>query len=175
VRVCEEVTVGLFFDKKRWYRIEFDTGRSGWVFSEQLDISAAPFNDSKFARLIVIPEAQAASSNGSDQGTPGFNMWMMLFGAFVFVVLGMIGKVAYDEVDKGQSLSWQSVFNLTKCIKALIAAPMAFAAFLVVGNFAFKNEVAVVIFFCMAFQNGFFWQTVIPSARVTHSGSPNKS
>jgi hypothetical protein len=168
VRVCEEVTVGLFFDKKKWYRIEFDTGRCGWVFSGQLDISTAPIGDSNYIGSIVITEAhaQAASTNGSDHGIPGFNIWIMSVIAFVFVVFGMIGKVAYDELDIGQRPSLRSTFNLWKCLKALIVAPIVFGAFLTVGKFSFENEIAVIIFFCLAFQNGFFWQTVLPTGEV---------
>jgi hypothetical protein len=164
VRVCEEVTVGFFFDKRKWYRIQFDTGRSGWVFSGLLNISEAPFNDSDYSQLFVIPRAQAATTNSSGQGIPGFGIWVMLFGAFIFVIFGMIGKVTYDQLDKGQSLSLKTVLNLRKCMKALIVAPIVFGFFLRTGKFYFENEMAVLIFFAMAFQNGFFWQTVLPTA-----------
>lgn len=177
VRLCEEVTVGLFFQKKKWCRIEFSNGRCGWVFSGQLNISMAPIDESSYAGSILIPEAhaQAASTNTSNQGIPGFNIWIMSGIAFVSVVFGMIGKVVYDELDAGQKPSLRSTFNLCKCLKALIVAPIVFGIFLKAGDIYLKNETAVIIFFCLAFQNGFFWQTVIPTGKVaTKPTSPNE-
>jgi hypothetical protein len=159
------MSVGLFLNKKTWYRIEFDSGRTGWIVSGDLDTSSNSPNGSTVVSSLLISEAQAADTNNSEQGIPGFNIWILLLIAFIFVIFGMIAKVAYDEVDKRQQLSVRRIFNLGECIKALIVAPMVFAAFLVAGNFTFNNEIAVLIFFCMAFQNGFFWQTVIPTTK----------
>lgn len=68
---------------------------------------------------------------------------MMFPGAFVFVVLGMLGEVVYDEVDKGQAPSLRGCLIFIKCIKALLAAPTAFGTFLVAGRFSFSDEIAI--------------------------------
>ena len=90
----------------------------------------------------------------------------MLGVAFFFVITGMIGKVVYDELDSGKAPSISSTFNLSKCLKALIVAPIVFLTFLNVGDFSFQTEMAVIIFLCLAFQNGFFWQTVLPTRKT---------
>ena len=175
VRICEEKKIGLFWDKKRWYRIEYEADgkrwRSGWVYSQQLNASAASFRESNFALSLLIPEVQAADQGAPDsgipdQGVPGFNIWLLLLLAFIFIILGMIGKVVYDEVDNEQPLSFKNTVKLRKCIKALVVAPIVYGAFLIVGEFDFENEIAIIIFLCLAFQNGFFWQTVIPTKPV---------
>ena len=185
IKVCESVTVGLFFNKKKWFRIEFDNGRSGWVFSGQLNISAAPAKDSGYFGAIFISEAHADTTeagagstetdaapvalNNSSRGIPGFNNWVLLGIAFFFVITGMIGKVVYDELDSGKAPSFRSTFNIRKCLKALIVAPIVFLTFLNVGDFSFQTEMAAIIFLCLAFQNGFFWQTVLPTRKAAPS------
>lgn len=165
VKICEDVKVGLFLDKKIWYKIEFGSGRVGWVFSRQLNISAESLNSPKYVSFF-IPEVQAQNSHNNDQGVPGYALWMMLFGALIFVIVGMFCKVAYDEIDKEQPITLSNILNLRKCIKALLIAPMIFATFLIAGDFNIGSEISIVIFFCMAFQNGFFWQTVVPTGKV---------
>jgi hypothetical protein len=168
IKVCEEVTVGLFINKKKWFRIEFDNGRSGWVFSGQLNTSAAPVSNSGYFGAIFISAAHAdpVAENDSATGIPGFNNWLLLGVAFFFVITGMVGKVVFDELDSGKSPSFRSTVNIKKCLKALIVAPIVFVTFLNVGDFSFQTEMAVIIFLCLAFQNGFFWQTVLPTRKV---------
>ncbi len=180
IKVCESVTVGLFINKKKWFRIEFDNGRSGWVFSGQLNISAAPASNSGYFGSIFISAAHAdpaeadadpVAATNSARGIPGFNNWLLLGVAFFFVIIGMIGKVVYDELDTGQRPTLRSTFNLWKCLKAFIVAPIVFLAFLTMGDFSFQTEIAVIIFFCLAFQNGFFWQTVLPTRKAAPSST----
>lgn len=171
VRICKSTSVGLFFDKKQWYRIEFEGRRGGWVFAELIEPAAESRAPAPAIRLNLLTPAHAqdapvdsaeVEAEPASQGVPGFNISLLMFGAFVSIVLGMVGKVAYDEVERGQHLSLRGCINIRKCIKALIVAPMTFSAFLVAGDYTFQDEVAVIIFFCMAFQNGFFWQTILP-------------
>ena len=180
VRICKSTSVGLFFDKKQWYRIEFDGRRAGWVFADLIEPAAESRSPAPTIRFSLLAPAFAQDSPaespeaGADiasQGVPGFNITILLLGAFVSIVLGMVGKVAYDEVEHGQHLSLRGCVNIRKCIKALIVAPMTFSAFLVAGDYTFQDEVAVIIFLCMAFQNGFFWQTVLPVGREVPRGS----
>lgn len=165
VRICEKVRAGLFVGKKEWLGIEFNDGQRGWVFAGQVKIAAARGERPALA-LMPVAHGAAQETGLPADGVPDLGRWSLIATALAFVLLGMVGKVVYDEVDKSPKVSFRTCFRLGKCIKAMIAAPLSFGAFLQVGDFSFPSETAVVIFLCMAFQNGFFWQTLLPAGTV---------
>ena len=172
VAICEEATVGLFVGKKLWYKISFGNARSGWISADQL-LARAPVQDHGL-RIEFISSAYAQDTTGTTTGipapgVPAFGHTLLIVAALFFVLLGIVGKVVFDAVDNSADASLRACVQLKKFVKALIAAPLAFLAFLNLADFAFTSEVAVAVFFCMAFQNGFFWQTLVPT-----QGHPRK-
>ena len=167
VAICEEATVGLFAGKKLWYKISFGNARSGWISADQL-LAGAPVQDHGL-RIEFISSAYADDTTDSTTGTtstpgiPDYGHTLLIVAALFFVLLGIVGKVVFDAVDNSSEPSLRACVQLKKFVKALIAAPLAFMAFLNLADFAFTSEVAVAVFFCMAFQNGFFWQTLVPT------------
>jgi hypothetical protein len=182
VFVCAENSVGIFFNKQTWYRINFNGHEFGWIPADFINVSdqrpdARQPNRSLLSGLLVGPayaqEAPARADDNAAPPPPGFSLKLLMLISFVFIILGIFAKVTFDEIEKNKSFGWRQVIDLRKCVKGIVVSPMVFITFLAAGNFAFANEVAVVIFFCLAFQNGFFWQTVIPSSKeATRSRVP---
>jgi len=77
------------------------------------------------------------------------------FEGFLFIVMliGMASKYIFDELDKEEFK-----FNIRKFIKPMFVSPMVF-----MGVISQLNEVAMsgFIVYAFAFQNGFFWQSVL--------------
>lgn len=166
ISVCETASVGLFVDKKKWLRIDLGGGRSGWIFAGTTTLADARAPSWLRFDLSPIPSAVAADGNAG-AGLPGFSDRKMILIALLCVLLGMFGKLVFDEAEANAAFSWQQCLQPRKFIKAFVAAPIALVAFLNLGNFAFTSEVAVVVSWCMAFQNGFFWQTLLPAAKMS--------
>lgn len=164
VRVCESAAIGLFADKKKWLRIDLGGGRSGWIFAGGTTLAAARPPARSGAGFSLVSSAMAAEA-AVPNGLPGFGERKMILVALLCVLLGMLGKLVFDEAEASPTFSWRECLQTRKYIKAFVAAPLALVAFLNLGNFSFSNEVAVVVSWCMAFQNGFFWQTLLPAAK----------
>ncbi|MFC3550298.1 SH3 domain-containing protein [Lysobacter cavernae] len=183
VTVCEERTVGIV-DQRLWYRIEYD-GRQGWVYSGWLrpgDGSTrrepAFFSFGLIATAVAAPAAPGGTVAASpmDDGLPrkvagaSVDQQALRLVALVFVLLGMVGKVVYDVIEKhGSKLTWKilsvEVAKPANFMKAVIAAPIACISMLQTGDYVFESGVAVALSFFLSFQNGFFWQTLLPARR----------
>jgi hypothetical protein len=77
---------------------------------------------------------------------------------FVAMVLGMLAKAGVDWLDAADSSTmWQ---HLRNAVVAILVSPIVFLGFLSAGQFSTSTQTFVVL--CLlAFQNGFFWQTVL--------------
>jgi hypothetical protein len=92
---------------------------------------------------------------------------------FVAMLLGMLAKAGVDWLDAADSSTmWQ---HLRNAVVAILVSPIVFLGFLTAGQFSTSTQTFVVL--CLlAFQNGFFWQTVLKrNVRGTESNAAPKS
>jgi hypothetical protein len=174
VRICETREIGFFFDKKQWHRIEYSTNRTGWIYAGHVDVSRAQ-ESRPFLALFGASTAEAQSTGRASEATntadivPS-NTGVLIYGlAFISMVLGMFGKVTFDELDSTNKIPFWNCFNPRKYVRALIVSPFVFGAFLEAGNYALASQTSILVGAFMAFQNGFFWQTVIPQLAKIYS------
>lgn len=182
VSVCEERTVGIV-DQRLWYRIEYD-GRQGWVYSGWLRPGGAStrrepafFSFGLIAAAVAAPAGPggAVAARPMDDGLPrkvagaSVDQQALRLVALVFVLLGIWGKVVHDVIEKTPDLTWKILFDEAakpaNFMKAVIAAPIACISVLQTGDYVFGSSVAVALSFFLSFQNGFFWQTLLPAKK----------
>ncbi len=168
VRICEQIEVGLFFNKKRWYEIIFGENQRGWIYAGYLEMASIQSHPA-FYQALLGPSPAYAADDLPDAGLPSFGRTALLLASFVCVLLGMVAKVAHDALSNARpDQPLGKVIGLRRLVLPLILAPMVFAGFLQFGDMTIPSrggEKAVVVFLIMAFQNGFFWQTFFPDRR----------
>jgi hypothetical protein len=177
VRICETREIGFFLDKKKWYRIEYGSNRTGWIYAGYVDVSR--YQDSRPFVALFSPSAAEAQNRGhaSDAAevintadiVPSNTDALIYTLAFISMLLGMFGKVTFDELDDTKKISFWNCFSPRKYLRALIVSPFVFLAFLKAGDYALASQTSIFVGACMAFQNGFFWQTVIPQLAKIYS------
>ena len=77
---------------------------------------------------------------------------------FVAMLIGMIAKAIVDYLD-----AWDRTalfVHLRNGITAVLVSPIVFLGFLTAGQFSTSKQTFIVLWL-LAFQNGFFWQTVL--------------
>ena len=170
VHICEERSVGLFFSKQVWYRILLDNRQFGWVFKGNLTLSMRNRDSDEYI-FSIFGEAFAQPVDESDEPVAepppppnSYGLVLFFFFAFVVIIVGMIAKVVFDQIDKASALKIRELLDWRKCIKALIVSPIVFGTFLAIANFENLDQTQVIVILLSAFQNGFFWQTVLPTA-----------
>lgn len=170
ISVCEEKKVGVLFDKRTWFWVEYELDTeagNGWIFSGQTDLGvlldgsghkvAARPSLSFVSPANAQPTALAAGmpNNGLPQSVP----FIIMTSSFIAIILGMVAKVVFDTIDQRRSFVLSDFGR--NLIRSIVVAPIVFLAFLKLGNFAIVGDSNIMIGFCLAFQNGFFWQTVL--------------
>jgi hypothetical protein len=162
VTICERIKVGLFFDKKPWGRIEYEGNKTGWVYlgdvvtTQSAPSSMVPPIIVRAAYLSTASAAVADVDRDDREALPSRTTFHLYALSFLAVVLGMFGKVAYDELDTGREVPVRNCLNPRKCLKAMLIAPVIYLGFLYVGDFSTHGELrTIVIAMCLAFQNGF--------------------
>ncbi len=82
----------------------------------------------------------------------------LLYGPlFIAMVLGMLAKAIFDALDEHRP-SWRE--HLKQGAMAIVVSPMVFLGFITAGQFSGNSQTFLVLAL-FAFQNGFFWQTVL--------------
>jgi hypothetical protein len=106
------------------------------------------------------PSASGLASSGVEASSVTFGDLGVLYAPlFVAMLLGMIAKafVDYlDAVDTRRALKEQTRNGLV----AVLVSPIVFLGFLTAGQFGSSKQTFLVLSL-LAFQNGFFWQTVL--------------
>lgn len=175
VTICDSVQIGVLYDKKLWYRIQFGGPRDGWAFSGQLQIASGSQGAWR-APWSLVAVAHAAGEPGlPGTGLPSNTMLIVYLIMFVFVMSGMLGKVAFDAINAGEGLTLRQCLSAKNFFRTVIVAPIVFLTFLNTADFSSGNgELGLLIMACLAFQNGFFWQTVLPAKGTQKTGATVK-
>ncbi|HUN94290.1 MAG TPA: hypothetical protein VMU33_19710 [Burkholderiaceae bacterium] len=145
---------------------------------EELGGGAAKATPANRLVAIVVPDARAATDGETasliEWSPELFAVYLLLF---LFVILGMLGKVVLDRSESGAGAIDRRRVAQSFAIN-LVAAPLAYAALL--GSCDLQNTQPVdirtfLMLVCAAFQNGFFWQScaqrLVPSADGSRTSS----
>lgn len=151
ILICERKWVGFIGARTLWLRVRFDGTKEGWIAGEG--------STSQSLRRVFVSDAQAQEADPGLPGKPSeIPVFVLSFAAMLF---GMLGKGIFDHVQRGIHLRQY----LRDTGRALIVSPIVFLSLAKVGDFQFEPTVTSLgVFLCMAFQNGFFWQTVLVKA-----------
>lgn len=108
------------------------------------------------------PASQSVSNlapTGDNTSSASLSEQLKLYGPlFVAMLIGMIAKGMVDWLDTSDSAVLK--MHLRNACVALFVSPIVFLGFLSAGQFSTSNQTFLVL--CLlAFQNGFFWQTVL--------------
>jgi hypothetical protein len=152
VLVCEEKDVGFFgIQRKGWVRIQ---APAGWIFREKLSANAAA------PRFSLVPPAYAEDTDRADGGTglPELDagpFYAVIFGGLLF---GMLAKAFFDELEEP---AFSTQRTMRRSVKALLVSPIVAIGILQAGNYGFTSTFSFWVSLFIAFQNGFFWQTLL--------------
>ena len=108
------------------------------------------------------PASQSVSNlapTGDNTSSASLSEQLKLYGPlFVAMLIGMIAKGMVDWLDTSDSAVLK--MHLRNACVAFFVSPIVFLGFLSAGQFSTSNQTFLVL--CLlAFQNGFFWQTVL--------------
>ncbi len=189
VFVCRETTADFGFSTKTWVQIAYRSGSRwpvyGWVIKESLRLSSNANPNDAFATFFVgaaiaaappaaipsgsqpsetppelpppMPSDGAGSASSSMTANVG-DLWGLYWPLFLAMVLGMCAKVLVDLLDAwDKALLWA---HLRNGIVAILVSPIVFLGLLSAGQFSGQTQTFLVLAL-LAFQNGFFWQTVL--------------
>ncbi len=187
VYVCREQNVDFGFSTKDWLQIAFKNNKGTWVYGWILKDRVAqgvpkmgegsPYSPIALAIAAAPPAPRAkteATTSPDDapflppvsdtglsvqQASPtSWSDLAVLYGPlFIAVLLGMAAKAAVDWLDAPKARLKDHARNI---FIAFLVSPMVFLGFLNAGNFSVTTQTTLVLWL-LAFQNGFFWQTVL--------------
>ena len=189
VYICRETNVDFGLSSKPWVQIAYRLGpqwpKYGWIIKDALHAALDMERGERLgffissARAATGPDAFAAGSDEQLPRTPPdvpapssseaiggadnsmaagvsslFELYLPLFYA---MLLGMAAKVVVDMLDAwDKGLLWA---HLRNGIVAILVSPIVFLGLMSAGQFSGKQQFVVLVL--LAFQNGFFWQTVL--------------
>lgn len=199
VLVCRVQPVDLGFSQKDWAQVAHskaaDTGQYsyGWLLHELLRPLApsgrpvplptlagwAPAVDEvplpaqpAWTLDAAAPAPPDAGIPAVAEGLPGGDValgdQLTAYGPlFVLMLAGMLAKAFFDYLDGAASGTLKA--HLRHAASGILISPIVFLGFLSAGQFSGTSRTFLVLAL-FAFQNGFFWQTVL--SRATGSGKP---
>lgn len=203
VYVCSEQKTQFGLTMKTWSQIAYKSARGnvayGWVLKEIF--AALSFDETFLARLSPITLARAAESASADSAVPWppdgappqpppqpprtptmtsadaspqtmISDLAVLYGPlFLVMVLGMLAKAVVDWLDQPGRASVMP--HVRSGMIAILVSPIVFLGFLNAGQFSVSTQ-AYLVLMLLAFQNGFFWQTVLKRGDAS-KGAPGKA
>lgn len=191
VYICGEQSVEFGFSTKVWFQVaymEHNNWKYGWILEDNIRNWRGMLRDIELCgNCSTISVALAAESPIS---TPGQSDWKLgnsppgpslqgesntvssvnensatlsdevrLYAPlFVAMLLGMIAKGAIDWLDAADKAVLK--LHLRNALVAVLVSPIVFLGFLSAGQFSTSTQTFIVLWL-LAFQNGFFWQTVL--------------
>jgi hypothetical protein len=116
-------------------------------------------------------DSESVALGGNRASTTLDDLFTLYAPLFIAMLFGMIAKATADWLDASDnSVLRQHVRN---ALTAFLVSPIVFLGFLSAGEFSTSRQTFIVL--CLlAFQNGFFWQTVLKkdSPRTELNGVP---
>ncbi len=107
----------------------------------------APQREEKSASLAREPSSASLSDLGE-----------LYWPLFIAMLFGMLAKAGVDWLDSSDKVLVKQ--HIRNAFVAILVSPIVFLGFLSAGQFSASTQTFVVL--CLlAFQNGFFWQTVL--------------
>jgi len=183
VFICRQQTVDFGFATRIWVQIQYRLGsqgwRNGWIAQDSLTSRRTPDPWRRLLDNLVGPaEAQASSSPEEELPPPlppGATLeissndlaWAdlaTLYGPlFAALLLGIAAKVGVDCLDDWNNVTQRrekTRDHVRNGLIAILVSPIVFLGFLNAGQFPTAKQTFMVLAL-LAFQNGFFWQTVL--------------
>ena len=186
VYVCTERSADFGLSSKAWLQIAFRVPKGGkeewvygWILKEAVtaagidpgfSVFSVAFADEAAARgakveweLGAPPPAPPSTDPG--QAAPGsastsLGDLTLLYGPlFIAMLLGMVAKTAVDCLDSSNRRG-ALIEHIRNGSIAILVSPIVFLGFLQAGEFGASTQ-AFLVLWLLAFQNGFFWQTVL--------------
>jgi hypothetical protein len=206
VYVCQERSVDFGFSEKKWSQIAYPVDRQwqyGWILKDNLGDWRGGNGYDEIPILSLIATAHAAASPASSAADPKWELPVMppetrrsikqestlpagaastaawadlatLYAPlFIGMLFGMVAKVLVDFLDAREKATLWA--HARSGVIAILVSPIVFLGFLTAGQFESGKQTFVVLWL-LAFQNGFFWQTVLKrdGARTTNNnGAPD--
>jgi hypothetical protein len=187
VFLCAEQTVRFGVISQGWSQIAYWTGgkwEHGWVVTQNLQRAAADQRSTSLACIVLqafslpsshaqapvitesppsdagpAPPASRRPSPGSTTSTEASAVASFYGWLFVCMVLGMLGKVAFDMLTEPGKFDWKA--RARTGILPLIVSPIVFLSIMQVRDAtAAATLTSFIAVSCTAFQNGFFWHTI---------------
>lgn len=186
VYVCAERSADFGLSSKVWLQIAFKNSRGGkgewaygWILKEAVTAARiepgyslfrvafaddAPAGGRKVEwDLGAPPPAPPAADSG--QGVQGGgstslgDLTVLYAPLFIAMLLGMVAKTAVDCLDSANRKG-ALIEHIRNGSIAILVSPIVFLGFLQAGEFGASTQ-AFLVLWLLAFQNGFFWQTVL--------------
>jgi len=191
VYICAEQNVDFGFSSKVFYQIAFKTDKwkYGWILADQIKMVRHGFVETDIAsRYVLISGAladeppapvpqevqwhlgeappvpvagvESGSAPSSAESAPVSlsNLGTLYGPLFVAMLLGMLAKGVMDCLNATTKAALKE--HLRAGFSAILVSPIVFLGFLNAGQFSASTQ-AFVVLSLLAFQNGFFWQTVL--------------
>ena len=160
LQICETRSIGVIPSTRVWLRIHYGGTGEGWIPADAVEQSTERIALASLVPSIalMLPQQQESTTTELVQATEGVpgTTWPMAW-MLLAVVLGMIAKAVFDRLECDD-------FDVRAClrqtVRSLVVAPMVFLGIGEVGNFALTST-GMMLYLGWAFQNGFFWQTVL--------------
>ncbi len=197
IYICQVITVGFGYSTQHWYQIAYWNNQwwYAWVFADHIRLNSNLLNPDQKEVFASIAMAQPPSSPLSTslpqplklpegiepsipttekpsefQLLPSLNMLYLYL--FFSMVIGMMVKTIVDIFE-----SWgmvRVIEHLRKGVIPILVSPIVFLGFMETAKFNVSGQKGFIILLLLAFQNGFFWQTVF-GRKVIVIGKENKS
>ena len=191
VFICDQVTIGLWPAGQLWYRIAFWNKAWSYAWASARDIrvegsgSAGPHPAALPAALAApgpagppLTSAQSLPAIGPPQAPPpgqtppppppifeataptDESPLLVFYGiSFVAIVIGMVAKTLVDIFGSSEPAKPGRLIRST--MVPLLVSPMVFLGFMQSASLTVRGISGFIVLLCLAFQSGFFWQTVM--------------
>lgn len=184
--ICEELTVGFTFSRQIWYHVAYWS--NGWMYawasanditlaeSDRMDTGWHPPAVSAATMLPRTP-AFAAAPPGPALPPPGESpppvsgseltfrkedksaLIDVYAWSFALLLAGMGAKIIVDLLESPGTVRLRK--HLRQSLIPFLLSPMVFLGFIQSAELGIQDFKGYLVLLLFAFQNGFFWQTVI--------------
>jgi hypothetical protein len=191
IYICAEQGAAFGFSTKIWLQIAYEGAKKswqyGWVLKDNVTILSGKFTGTGFSGGISLVDAAfagepQASGQGKTARSPGpppppppseeqspslsgdpgstslADLGELYWPLFLAMLIGMLAKAGVDWLDSSDRALMRQ--HLRNALVSLLVSPIVFLGFLSAGQFSTSPQTFMVLWL-LAFQNGFFWQTVL--------------